>query len=581
MFLSSVVGTAQSWFRSNAEPSRSNSTGRLGESVVSSTSAKMPPKIDRLPGELECLSAEFDRLTFGAFGAFPGAGAVLLAELVKAPPVSTRSIHTLFEFQRSRVDAAVLALGHLGLDPSQLEHLSHQLEASRFKEDRPASKAELKATKRLDKDLLDLIATQLRQVGLSPKEAMREAKIAFRNAGQEVLNTKVWSKVETDFQHNGKHYACTQLPAAQMKLGEENIFPVSYGGHGVCSSSTREMTHAANLWTSDIRAKAQNGLEQVLFKGVRHGILSPYGLEKGSTARVEGARNRASEVVLAALFARPDLLEDALAGKEVPLKLVSTSLVTGGLWKERDMLDDQINAWRELGRERPLVLSLMGADGELHDVKINLEVAAFNFGVNELALKFHLGHTQSDGFNATAMNQLLGNDLRVVAKPGGWVGEYLAREPKPDNADQVLLLSVQLKDIWADKSHNRDGGEPYKAAMRAALLAFEIGAVPCWNCKSGKDRTGMLDAELKREAVAMHQKSGLSTPGSQLAPEDQRLLQQALLRGGNMEVQAYNTGAPGNKVMKELPAMNLSYRERVGDVEIWNQAQGLSGLVKS
>lgn len=577
MSLSSVVGTVQSWFRSNAEPSRSNSAGRLGGG--SSISAKIPPKIERLPGELESFASEFDRLT--VVGTMPGAGAVLLAELAKASSASTRSIHTLFELQRSRVDAAALALGHLGVDSSQLKHLSHQLEASRFKEDRPATKAELKVAKHLDKDLLDLIAGQLRQVGLSPKEAMREAKIAFRNAGQEVLNNKVWSKVDTSFHHNGEHYACRQLPAAQMKLGEQNIFPVSYGGHGVCSSSTREMTHAANLWTSDIRAQARDGSEQVLFRGVRHGIISPYGLEKGSTARTEGARNRACEVVLAALFARPDLLKDAMAGKEVSLRLVSTSLVTGGLWKESDMLDDQVYAWRELGREQPLVLSLMGDDGELHDVKINLEVAAFNFGVNELALKFHLGHAQSDGFNSTAMNQLLGDDLRVVAKPGGWVGEYLAREPKPNNVDSVLLLSFQLKDIWANKSHNRDDGEPYKAAMRAALLAFEIGAVPCWNCKSGKDRTGMLDAELKREVVAMHQKGGLSAPGSKLTQGDQRLLQQTLLHGGNMEVQAYNTGAPGNKVMKELPAMNLSYRERVGHAEVWDQAQGLSGMVKS
>ncbi|VVO48113.1 type III secretion system effector inositol phosphate phosphatase [Pseudomonas fluorescens] len=558
MSLSSVIGTAQSWFRSHAEPPRSNSAGRLGGSVVSSTSAKTPLKIERLPG----------------------ADAVLLSELIKAPSASTRSIHTLFELQRNRVDAAALALGHIGADQSLLKQLSHQLEASRFKEDRPATKAELKAAAHLDKDLLELIASQFRKALLSPKEAMREAKIAFHNAGQEVLNTKVWSKVETSFQHNGKHYACTQLPAAQMKLGKENIFPVSYGGHGVCSSSTCDGTHATNLWTSEIRA-ACGGPEQVLFKGVRHGILSPYGLEKGSIPREEGARNRAYEVVIAALFARPDLLKDALAGEEVPLRLVSTSLVTGGLWHERDMLNDQVNAWRDLGRVQPLVLSLMGDDGELRDVKIRLQVAAFNFGVNELALKFYLGQTQSDGFNATAMNQLLGDDLRLIAKPGGWVGEYLAREPKPDNVDRVWLLSLQLKDIWADKSHNRDGGEPYKAAMRAALLAFEIGAVPCWNCKSGKDRTGMLDAELKREAVALHQKGGLSAPGSPLTKDDQRLLQQTLLHGGNMEVQAYNTGAPGNKVMKDLPAMNLSYHERVGDVEVWNQAQGLSGMVKA
>lgn len=201
------------------------------------------------------------------------------------------------------------------------------------------------------------------------------------------------------------------------------------------------------------------------------------------------------------------------------------------------MLDDQVSAWQALSRMNPLVLSLTGSNGELQDVEINLEVAAFNFGVNELALKFGLGQTQADGYNATALSQLLGDDLNVGAKPGGWVGEYLAQDTTTENADRVVALSRQLKEIWAAKAHNRDGGEPYKAAERVAMLAYEIGAVPCWNCKSGKDRTGMLGAELYRAAVEKDQKMVLSPPGSPLTTDSQKLLQQALLHGGHLEVQ--------------------------------------------
>lgn len=52
------------------------------------------------------------------------------------------------------------------------------------------------------------------------------------------------------------------------------------------------------------------------------------------------------------------------------------------------------------------------------------------------------------------------------------------------------------------------------------MLAYEIGAVPCWNCKSGKDRTGMLDAEIKREAINYHQGYRLSKPGAKLTNEE-------------------------------------------------------------
>lgn len=559
MFLNHVAGGFSRKLRSDTESSRAIKTGRLGERAVAATQAKAPPRIEHYQGEER----------------------VLLPEFSKPAPVYTRSIHTLYALQRSRIDAAALALGKLKGDPTVLKHLSHQLETVNFKEDRPASQHEIARVKELNKDLQILIAKHLERSGLPAKEAKHEAKVQMRQASQDTLNNKVWSKIETVFAHKGEHYTCLLVPAAQMKREGYGIFPAPYGEHGVCSSSTKNITHATNLWTSEIRGKDSEGQDVLLFKGVRHGILSPYGLEKGSVEREEGAINRAREVVTAALFARPDLLEMALTGKEVPLKVVSSSLVTGGLWKEKAMLNDQMRAWHTLSQEKPLTLSLMGQDGKQQDVRIKLEVAAFNFGVNELALKFHLGLRQSDGYNEVALHQLLGKDLSVGTAPGGWVGEYLARSPSPGNADRVLQLSYQLQSIWTNKSHHHDGGEPYKAAQRAAMLAFEIGAVPCWNCKSGKDRTGMLDAEIKREAVRWHQHEAPSIPGSPLTKEEQTLLQQVLLRGGNAEIQTYNTGAPGNKVMNNMPAMNLSYHQRVGDDDVWLQTQGFSGLVKS
>ncbi|PXX54015.1 phosphatidylinositol-4,5-bisphosphate 4-phosphatase [Pseudomonas sp. LAMO17WK12:I10] len=508
-----------------------------------------------------------------------GDGMVVQPELGKSSSTPARSIHALTELNRSRLDAAALALRSLGREATVLEHLFNQLEASRPSGDREATKAELKATKRLNDVVIDLVASQLQRPGVSSRAARREALVAFRSARQTLLNEKVWNKVHTGFEHGGRHYACTMVPAAQMKLGNKDVFAVSYLDHGVCSSSIRQITHATNLWTSEIRAQEPDGRDLILFKGVRHGTLSPYGLEEASERRHLGAANRAREVVTAALFARPELLSQALAGHEVTLRLVSTSLLTGGLGGEGEMLRDQMLAWRELCQSRPLVLSLMGGDGERHAVRINLDVAAFNFGVNEFALNLHFGHAQADGYNATALRQLLGDDLRVRAKPGGWVGEYLGRVPAPANADRVRLLSHQLKEIWASRAHHQDAGEPYKAAQRAAMLAFEIGAVPCWNCKSGKDRTGMLDVEIKREAAVWHQGYGPSAPGSRLTTDHQQLLHKVILNGGNKELQEYNTWAAGNKVMKKVPGVGLSYDERVGNRFIWNVAQGLSPWV--
>lgn len=499
---------------------------------------------------------------------------------------SSHSINSLLEFDRFQISVAQRALINIGLpltpEESSLSLLSKQLAPSAFlKGERDATKAEMLASKQMIKVLTELIADALMRKGTPPKKALCEAKAAFSQARLEVLNSKDWQTIETRLTHGGRTYVSTLVPASQMKLGDQDIFRSSYANKGVSSGSTKEMTHATNLWISEIREpdgqSGDNG--KLLYKGVRHGILSPYGCDHPSE-REEGALSRAQEVVTAALFSKTELLNRALSGEEVPLWLTSSSLVTPGMGGEGNMLDEQMTAWHTLSKMRqPISLKVHNKAGELCTVKLNLKVAAFNFGVNEAALKLKFGQEQSDKYNVVAMRQLLGNDLSLDAKAGGWVGEYL--KDNPDNQARVQELVHQLKTIWADKSHHRDGGEPYKAAQRVAMLAFEIGAVPCSNCKSGKDRTGMLDAELKREAVAQHQGRGLSQPGSRLNEADRNLMQEVLMNGGNFEVQKYNTGAPGNKVMKTLPVMNLSYTDRIGNPEVWKQTQGLSRLVKS
>ncbi len=92
----------------------------------------------------------------------------------------------------------------------------------------------------------------------------------------------------------------------------------------------------------------------------------------------------------------------------------------------------------------------------------------------------------------------------------GWVGEWLAQYP--DNYEVVNTLAHQIKDIWKNNQHHKDGGEPYKLAQRLAMLAHEIDAVPARNCKSGKDRTGMMDSEIKREIISFHQTHMLNAP---------------------------------------------------------------------
>ncbi|EDJ2843290.1 type III secretion system effector inositol phosphate phosphatase [Salmonella enterica] len=491
---------------------------------------------------------------------------------------SNHSLHHIYNLQHDLLTVAATILDRQ--DPV-LMSIANQMELAKVKTDRPATKQEEAAAKALKKNLIELIAKQ-QQSGLPAKEAYRLAAATFRDAQVKHLNSQPWQTIKNTLTHNGHQYTNTQLPAADMKIGTQDIFPSAYQGKGVCSWDTKNIHHANNLWMSTVSAH-EDGKDKTLFCGIRHGVLSPYDV-KDPLLRQAGAENKAKEVLTAALFSKPDLLTRALEGEAVNLKLVSVGLLTASnvLGKEGTMVEDQMRAWQSLTQpEKMIHLKIRNKDGELQTVKIKPEIAAFNVGVNELALKLGFGLKTSDSYNVEALHQLLGNDLRPEAKPGGWVGDWLAQYP--NNYKVVNILARQIKDIWKNNLHHKDGGEPYKLAERLAMLANEIDAVPAWNCKSGKDRTGMMDSEIKREIICLHQTHTLNAPGSLPDRSGQEIFQKVLLNSGNLEIQKQNTGGAGNKVMKNLSpeVLNLSYQKRVGDENIWQSVKGISSLITS
>ncbi|EAO7958430.1 type III secretion system effector inositol phosphate phosphatase [Salmonella enterica] len=491
---------------------------------------------------------------------------------------SNHSLHHIYNLQHDLLTVAATILDRQ--DPV-LMSMANQMELAKVKADRPATKQEEAAAKALKKNLIELIAKQ-QQRGLPAKEAYRLAAATFRDAQVKHLNSQPWQTIKNTLTHNGHQYTNTQLPAADMKIGTQDIFPSAYHGKGVCSWDTKNIHHANNLWMSTVSAH-EDGKDKTLFCGIRHGVLSPYDV-KDPLLRQTGAENKAKEVLTAALFSKPELLTRALEGEAVNVKLVSVGLLTASnvLGKEGTMVEDQMRAWQSLTQPGKMIhLKIRNKDGELQTVKIKPEIAAFNVGVNELALKLGFGLKTSDSYNVEALHQLLGNDLRPEAKPGGWVGDWLAQYP--DNYEVVNILARQIKDIWKNNLHHKDGGEPYKLAQRLAMLANEIDAVPAWNCKSGKDRTGMMDSEIKRETISLHQTHTLNAPGSLPDRSGQEIFQKVLLNSGNLEIQKQNTGGAGNKVMKNLSpeVLNLSYQKRVGDENIWQSVKGISSLITS
>ena len=138
----------------------------------------------------------------------------------------------------------------------------------------------------------------------------------------------------------------------------------------------------------------------------------------------------------------------------------------------------------------------------------------------------------------------------------------------------ITDLATQVKTMANDRSYMSGGHEPYKMVSRLALLSHKLGHKTAFNCKSGKDRTGQLDAEVKYLAAVSDLDGRVPEPNKTPTSESQRAKTQFALHTGNLEMQAYNTGLPGYKT-------KLGSLKRQMETEAWQVYRGGSDWVSS
>ncbi|MDE0658236.1 MAG: hypothetical protein OXI79_01160 [Gammaproteobacteria bacterium] len=277
---------------------------------------------------------------------------------------------------------------------------------------------------------------------------------------------------------------------------------------------------------------------------------------------------------------------------------------------ERTMLNHQTEAFRQLAAGNPVELRVRDNGGALHTVKVNVRLRQFNFGVNAGAVgRARVGPvsipSQTPGWrnlmgwgfamerNNPQLQRLFGE--ANVSELGGDVGDrlflmrrqaeqiaaevddiedYIELREGEDTSDldeeaatqRAELASLnkriesldsaarQAKAIWASNDYRAGGGDPFKMVSRLALVGHMMGETPLFNCKSGKDRTGQLDAEVKFLATAADQNGG-TVPAPDESMEAWRgVRSDFVFNTGNLEMQRLNTGLPGYK-LKGVPGL--------------------------
>lgn len=179
---------------------------------------------------------------------------------------------------------------------------------------------------------------------------------------------------------------------------------------------------------------------------------------------------------------------------------------------------------------------------ELSDGRVKPHIVTFNVGVNEGAVKMSGfapnragGWDLSDRMNARAF-EVLTQEVMV----------FVNDKTKDGNARAAALtLFNQCRSVLVLKGERKDSHDAYKVAARLAVLSYLIGKVPCFNCKSGKDRTGEMDVECKFLSALIARGEPIPKPGAKLTEEQKGLFRAIALQGGNFELQKLNVGVAG------------------------------------
>ena len=402
-------------------------------------------------------------------------------------------------------------------------------------------------------------AEHIRNFKISKADLVKKIDAGF----QKNLNERPWltigKSIMTTLGKRPVSLKSTITPAEQLGHANEADrgpiaarYPRSVHGY-MCDSSTAD--HAVNLSVTSIAVGDPEGEHRTAFTGVRHGVHSAWGIRSANERAAANVR-RAEEAVIAAFLAKfdapgnpRDLPAQGEDGKTtVDLKLTSVSLLTPGTARhfyakgsdkdERRMLMEQSAAWESV-EQNGVEFQFKG-----RTIKIRPRILKFNFGVNEGAINktFRLTPNMFGGWDISKqMNRT------AISALGEEVNEFLQSDADQRTKDAALTLFNQCQQVLDDRAERKDNHDAFKVAARVAVLSNLIGKVPCWNCKSGKDRTGQMDVECKFLATLIARDEPIPEPGKRLSKEHQTLLRSIALEGGNFEIQKMNTTIAGFK----------------------------------
>lgn len=317
-----------------------------------------------------------------------------------------------------------------------------------------------------------------------------------------------------------------------------------------------------------------------VFAAFRSGSMVHHG-EKDAVLR-KGAADMAAYEILSAAAAQqlarlaPERVQAVLDGREclkisiVTLDLQSTAIDPRyGLSLENWSVPEHRAAMSRLEAVKRVALELPMSSAKLPiEVGVDVTVMPFNFPVH--ILNYASGRGWSD--ETRALNEASFARL-LAAEHGDFTPASVGSEAKR------AVVERALRQHFDEYNPGEPLFDPYRYSSLIANYAYLAGHVPHFNCRSGKDRTGMLDAEAKLHAIALDRGHVLD-PSKPLSEEDSMLLADLAIRGGSAEIQRLNTGVAGSKIRALTQVLETDpIATRIG-LARWNEFRGYARLAE-
>lgn len=305
----------------------------------------------------------------------------------------------------------------------------------------------------------------------------------------------------------------------------------------------------ANGWITELAHHGDPAAPR-LFKGIRTASLLSYSGSDSSETALQGLLQASALMALERYL--PKDIQAILNGKKVlPLHLVSIDLQSYLFPRDQHALGYKIEG-PLIDRKEKLLDSHRGKqsielflNGSMHRITVLFNPLPVNVPVYSGG--FHLGI----GF------EKLREQVPVIQRYLSETEHRLAgMSSEVKNVSRHL--ADQIKEILSEDNFMLAEGDPYRLASRLALYGYSIGDIVHFHCRSGKDRTGFLDAEIKFLAARLDRSVGNSDPLSfdlfkelrkqWLTQNEQEFLFDLSTKSGNLVIQEFNAGLPGFKL---------------------------------